>query len=447
MRSGGEASLAQLSAQAYLLSYEERSRSFEEAVERFGLSFEASEACPRVRRKDLGEGVCHLENDDASLWRTWISPACIACRKGVGSETFFVSMKCTRDCYFCFNPNQFDYEQYAISERDIVRELRVAKDAGRRYEHLAITGGEPLLHADEVLSFIATAKELYPAVYVRLYTNGDLLTGGMLERLSFAGLDEIRFSVKPPEVSKDRDCLYAKMALAVSCIPAVVVEMPVIPGTLDEMRDILLVLDKLGVKGINLLEFCFPLHNVEEFVERGFELRKNPYRILHDYWYAGGMPVAGSETECLKLLEFAHSRGLKLGVHYCSLDNKHTSQLYKQNGMFARMRGRDRYPWLSFDEGDFFLKCVRAFGISEGAAAEKMRGMLGAYDETGGRRWSFDRRSESIVLPVECLDSVRAAFPHAIYLLSYNVLSVPEDGRPLSDWVVKEVHVEALKDR
>ena len=41
-----------------------------------------------------------------------ISPACIACQTGVGSATFFVSLQCHRDCYYCFNPNQEDYEYY-----------------------------------------------------------------------------------------------------------------------------------------------------------------------------------------------------------------------------------------------------------------------------------------------------------------------------------------------
>jgi len=43
------------------------------------------------------------------------------------------------------------------------------------------------------------------------------------------------------------------------------VEMPVIPGSLEEMKDLLKKLDSLGIFGINLLEFCFPLNNAQVF--------------------------------------------------------------------------------------------------------------------------------------------------------------------------------------
>lgn len=31
------------------------------------------------------------------------------------------------------------------------------------------------------------------------------------------------------------------------------------------------------------------------------------------------------------MLQYASEQSLKLGVHYCSLENKHTGQLYQQN--------------------------------------------------------------------------------------------------------------------
>lgn len=56
---------------------------------------------------------------------------------------------------------------------------------------------------------------------------------------------------------------------AVDRIPAVMVEMPVIPGTIDDMKDLLMKLSAWGARGINLLEFCFPLSNSEAFAARG----------------------------------------------------------------------------------------------------------------------------------------------------------------------------------
>ena len=114
---------------------------------------------------------------------------------------------------------------------------------------------------------------------------------------------------------------------------------------------------------MNLLEFGFPLCNAEAFAQRGLKLRQNPYPILYNYWYAGGLPIAGSEAECLELMRFAFERGLRLGVHYCSLDNKNTGQIYQQNkGFLLDKAFAAAHGWLHFDEGDYFLKCVKAVG-------------------------------------------------------------------------------------
>lgn len=179
-----------------------------------------------------------------------------------------------------------------------------------------------------------------------------------------AGLDEVRFSIKPEDVALPRCTrVWANRMAAVSSLPDVMVEMPVIPGTLSEMQELLVRLDDMGVRGVNLLEFCFPLCNAEAFRDRGFELRKHPFNYLYDYWYGGGVPVAGSEAEALTLMEYAVRESLLLGVHYCSSDNKNTGQVYQQNKVFTCDDGVwAHYPWLEADEGDRLLRCAKAFG-------------------------------------------------------------------------------------
>ena len=94
----------------------------------------------------LQEKGAEFRNDGRSIFINAISPACVACKKGIGSATFFVSLKCHRNCYFCFNPNQVDYEHFQHEKRNLVEELAKIRVAGHRLNHLAITGGEPLLH-------------------------------------------------------------------------------------------------------------------------------------------------------------------------------------------------------------------------------------------------------------------------------------------------------------
>ena len=142
------------------------------------------------------------------------------------------------------------------------------------------------------------------------------------------------------------------------------VEMPVLPGALDEMKAVLIELDRLGAFGINLLEFCFPFHNVDEYRARGYRVKARPFRVLYNLTYAGGVPVAGSEATCLDLIDFTLEAGLKLGVHYCSLENKQTSEVYRQNILGGGPK------LLHFSQRDYFLKSAKVFG-EDVAAAEK----------------------------------------------------------------------------
>ncbi len=182
----------------WMRSFEEAERAYERAMERHGLSFEDDESSPRSRRFSFdGMRGCHCENGGASIWRNWISPACLACREGKETGSLFVDLRCTKSCHFCFNVNQPHFEHFQKHRRNIVLELEQAHASGANYRCLAVTGGEPLLNEDDIIAFFRRAKELYPHCHTRLYTNGELLNDRNLERLAESGLAEIRFSVKP----------------------------------------------------------------------------------------------------------------------------------------------------------------------------------------------------------------------------------------------------------
>lgn len=149
-------------------------------------------------------------------------------------------------------------------------------------------------------------------------------------------------------------------------------------------------------------------------------MRKRPYDVLYNYWYAGGLPVAGSEEECLHLMAFAAERGLRLGVHYCSADNKNTGQIYQQNLPFLQdAELARRLPWLCFDQTDFFLKSAKAFGQD---AAPWPRG-----SGKGALRRASTSPSRSWSSLWESAFAVQGAFPRAELARSWNVLE-PEEG-------------------
>jgi uncharacterized protein len=342
----------------YARRYVEIYDDFLSQIAHYGLELETHDSPSQVvkRLERLRQKGAHLRNDNKSVYFNNISPACVACQTGEGSITYFISLRCHRDCFYCFNPNQENYEHFATEKRDLPAELKNMAAQHIRVQHLALTGGEPLLFKEQAVDFFRTAQQEFPRAYTRLYTSGDQADATTLAALKQAGLQEIRFSIRMHDTEKARQFTLDRIRLAKEYIPYVMVEMPVLPGTLEEMKNLLTELERIGIFSINLLELCFPFNNAAEFQRRGYRIKTPPYRVLYNYWYAGGLPIAGSEELCLDLLEFALDSGFKLGVHYCSLENKHTGQVYQQN------RAGTLSPTIYVSRKDFFLKTAKVFG-------------------------------------------------------------------------------------
>jgi pyruvate formate-lyase activating enzyme-like uncharacterized protein len=344
------------------------------AIAEYGLPFAGDDAeqseTERLKKQLMQQGAT-VANNGKSIHINWLSPACERCRTGVASHTSFLSLKCHRDCYFCFNPNQQDYDYYLQHERDAYGELAQLLDQGMPLDFAALTGGEPLLHKSQSIAFFQRLRQRQPEVHSRLYSAGDPLDRETAEQLQQAGLDEIRFSIKIDDSPRRQQKVLERIALARQYIPTVMVEMPVLPGSENQMRQLLLALDKIGVDGINLLEFCFPFHNAERFKQCGFSLKYPPYQVYYNYWYAGGLAIAGSERLSLELIQFALQQRLKLGIHYCSLENKHTGQIYQQNFGYCAD------PTQTFSERDYFIRCAKVFGD----AALRVETILSAHGQ------------------------------------------------------------------
>ena len=412
-------------AERYVRIYEQ----FRDQVRATGIGVEEADQPSDALLERLRVKGATLRNDAKSVYVNRISPACVACQTGVGSVTFFLSLRCHRRCFYCFNPNQEGYDHFRIHVRDCDAELRQIKQSGVQVGYVALTGGEPLLHKRETVSFFETACQLFPGVHTRLYTSGDFVNRSVLAALQKAGLNEIRFSVRMEDSDRVRSRTLSAIALAREYIANVMVEMPVVPGNYNAMCRLLVDLDALGIFGINLLELGFPLVNVEEFNRRGLRVKRRPYRVLYDYWYAGGLPIAGSETEALRLVEFALDRGLGLGVHYCSLENKHTGQLFQQNVSGSRSRT------LYFSRRDFFLKSAKVFGDDIPRALE-------AFRRSGCRQYVENQEFGFLEFHVSHVTALRGLDMEVG--VSYNVLEARDDGQYLRELKVDLTYPETF---
>ncbi len=383
----------------------------------------AAEVAQRLER--LQALNARFRNDGKSIVANSLSPACVACQQGLGSATFFISLQCHRSCFYCFNPNQEGYTHFSAHQRNLPEELAQLQASGQLVRHLALTGGEPLLHPIETVEFFRVARERFPQVHTRLYTTGDQLTPKLARDLHDAGLDEIRFSLRLHDTDRARAHTYSRIALARPLIPSVMVEMPILPGTLAEMQAVLVKLDSLGVDSINLLEFCYPFNQAEVFNRKGYQVKARPYQVLYNYWYGGGLPVARSELDCLDLVIFALETGLKMGVHYCSLENKHTGQIYQQN---AEQRLPPAY---TFSRRDYFWKAAKVFGADVRPARKALRSAPGGAPDV-------QEEPGCLIFPARHIEALRGL--DLEIGLSFNVMEPRADGQYLRELKIALAH-------
>ncbi len=359
-----------------------------------------------------------------------LSPACEACRTGVGSHTFILTLACNRDCYFCTNRNQADYEAGRRGVYDVIAQFDVLV-AREPLRAVALTGGEPLLRPDDSERFVRHVKARSPSTHIRIYSNGDLATPELLASLGASGLDELRLGLKLTDDFAFNPADLETVGAAVACIPSVVVEMPVPPGAGGSLRRLLAGLVKHRATGVNLLEYLYPWRRGKEYRRRGFAVAARPYRVLYDYNYAGGLPVDGSAEECLALVRWAAEERLRLGVLYCSLENKLTAQRYCQNAR-AKLS-----PVEVFSPTDFFIKTARLYG----SAARRAAGLLssiapGAFLE--------NRQAEQVELHPSLLPRLAedGALRDEEVGLTYNMVERSGDAK-----LLREVHIDVTTPR
>ena len=382
----------------YLRHFVHQRAQFHRTMTHFGVDATCDKESPlrisALQKKLIDAGAVSRNAGKSIAWRS-ISPACERCRNGVKSVSEFISLACHRTCWFCFNENQCDYETYKAAKKDWKSELHSFQESMGELDCVALTGGEPLLYPNDTCEFFRYARENNPNAHLRLYTSGDQLTETLLEQLRHAGLDEIRFSIKLDDTPEQQQRTWNNIRSAVNNIASVMVEMPVIPGTHSEMQNILRKLEQTGAFGINLLELCFPLHHASEFTARNFKLKDNPYRVLYDYGYAGALPVEGSEELALQLMLEEVQRNTALHIHYCSLENKNTAQIYEQNSGGART-----IPLYSFSHSSFFYVTLRCFGNDALLLADALEAAQCAHAlDVEGHMVQFAPESLAAVLP------------------------------------------------
>lgn len=238
-----------------------------------------------------------------------ISPGCEICGNGSWS-CLFINGKCNCRCFYCPTdqtllgvpttntltfPRSRDYVDY------------IDKLA---FKGVSVSGGEPLITADQTVNFISAVKKKFgDNIYLWLYTNGTLATPDILARLKDAGLNEIRFDIGAAGYALD------KAAMAVGLFDHVTVEIPAVPEDYELMTAKLKEMSDRGLSFLNLHQLRLTSHNLPNMISRG-------YTCLH----GEHITVLESELTALRLIRFAVENDISLPINYCSFVYKNRFQ-------------------------------------------------------------------------------------------------------------------------
>jgi len=298
---------------------------------------------------------------------------CVLGRKSV----LFITGLCNKKCWYCpISDKKKNKDVIYINERpvknfkDIIDEIKLCESKG-----VGITGGDPLIVLDKVVEYIKLLKRKFgKKFHIHLYTPLNLVTKAKLSKLFKAGLDEIRFH---PDLDGD---VLDKIKLARDFDWSVGVEIPVIPGYGEKIKDLI---DKIDVDFLNLNELEISDTNANKIVEKGF-------RAKDDISYG----VKGSQELALKLLKYCEKK--KFRVHYCTVKLKDAVQLINRIKLRAK-NVKKKYDILTKNGS-----LIR--GVIEGRNLEKLRrDLIEEFDIPGDLIEIDDKRILTSIVVLEDL--------------------------------------------
>ncbi len=260
-----------------------------------------------VNSPGLGLGI--KGNEELGYWVGELPKGCKLCFKGSKSVLFITGL-CSEKCFYCpISVSRKSRDVIFINDvevrdwRDVWREV-----AGTLSEGVGITGGDPLEVTARVVGVIKSVKEVFgDKFHVHLYTSGSKLDASTLSMLERAGLDELRI-----HITSHRSLEVVKVALRSSL--DVVVENPVLPGQTTNLLELIVKLDEMGVKYVNLNELEVSESNLELFLIRGFKI--NP----------DGRSVTGSREVAMEVIKRVNDLGLSISLHFCPATYKDLHQ-------------------------------------------------------------------------------------------------------------------------
>jgi pyruvate formate-lyase activating enzyme-like uncharacterized protein len=224
----------------------------------------------------------------------------------------FITGKCPKDCYYCPISEERYNQDVAFANEVEVKEIEQAIAEAQLIDAtgMGITGGEPFLELERIITYIRAFKQAFGETFhIHLYTGLEPVPLKAVKQLVNAGLDELRLH----RFKVGEDYIYLQKLMKGK--GKLGLEIPIIPGMLKPLKELLKQLNTLGIDFINLNEMEFADLNAQRLRQRGFKLDTDTIAA-----------VQSSEDEALELLEWA-AKETSLNIHYCPLALKDGTQL------------------------------------------------------------------------------------------------------------------------
>ncbi len=225
----------------------------------------------------------------------------------------FITGECERGCWYCpVSPERkgrdvmYANERPVRGERDLLEEAEIMDAKGA-----SLTGGDITLRLDRCEEVVTTLKgEFGEDFHVHAYVPAESVSREALDRLSEAGLDELRIH---PSFNEDINERAARLASEYDWDAGF--EMPAIPGREDWIVEVARLSERHGLDFLNVNELEFTESNAEELKVRGFK------RVSED-----SDAVQGSEETAIRGLARA-AKEVSITLHYCPSVVKDSVQL------------------------------------------------------------------------------------------------------------------------
>jgi hypothetical protein len=234
------------------------------------------------------------------------SPGCRCCQDGKWL-CIYLTYLCPANCTFCPAPFKNDQIISAFGkDKKIILDYLYGND----FNGIGFSGGDPLLKFDRLVEWLDFFKSKLPHYYFWAYTSGITVTKKQLQILSERGLDELRFNIAA--TGYNSEFVIQNIERAVKVIPDVAVEIPSIAEDYHTLIGILPVLERIGVKYLNLHEFILTGKEENQHSCGDFLLNKIS-------WLKYSLASLNNTN---RVIDFCKENKLKIKVNNCSLLKK-----------------------------------------------------------------------------------------------------------------------------